>query len=87
MVEQISDWLRSTTLSWFVLNYPWVWSASETLHFIGLCLLFGVILIIDLRMLGMMKNVRFAALHRFLPWAISGFAINVVTGSIFCGDA
>jgi uncharacterized membrane protein len=35
----------------------WAWPASETLHFIGLTLLFGVVLLVDLRMLGMMNSV------------------------------
>jgi len=29
----------------FVLDHSWVWPACETLHFIGLCLLFGAVLI------------------------------------------
>jgi uncharacterized membrane protein len=45
--------------------------------------LIGVVLVFDLRMLGVMKNVPFSALHRLLPWAILGFGINVVTGMLF----
>jgi uncharacterized membrane protein len=67
----------------FVVGVPWMWPTCETLHFIGLCLLIGVVLIIDLRMLGVMKNVSFPALHRLLPWAILGFAINTLTGMLF----
>ena len=53
------------------------------MHFIGLTLLIGVVLLIDLRMLGVMRNVSFPALHRLLPWAILGFGINTVTGMMF----
>ena len=66
-----------------VVSSPWGWPSLETLHFIGLTLLIGVILLIDLRMLGVMKNVHFATLHRLLPWAIVGFGINVTTGMLF----
>lgn len=59
------------------------WPTCETLHFIGLCLLFGIAALIDLRMLGMMKSVPFAALHRLLPWGILGFGVNLVTGMLF----
>ncbi len=38
---------------------------------------------IDLRMLGVMKDVAFPALHRLLPWAILGFGTNLVTGMLF----
>lgn len=61
----------------------WGWPTCETLHFIGLSLLFGIATLIDLRMLGLMKGISFAALHRLLPWGILGFAINAVTGFLF----
>ena len=66
-----------------MVNLKWGWPASETVHFVGLCLLFGVVLLIDLRMLGFMKGIPFSALHRLLPWGVLGFALNVVTGILF----
>jgi hypothetical protein len=76
-------WLKTATVASFVTGNAWVWPASETLHFIGLCLLFGVVLLVNLRMLGMMKNVSFAAVHQLLPLAIVGFGINAFTGLLF----
>jgi hypothetical protein len=76
------EWLRSASVASFVIDYAWVWSICETLHFIGLVLLFSVV-VLNLRMLGVMKKVSFAALHRLLPWAIVGFAINSITGMMF----
>jgi len=64
-------------------NLKWGWPASETAHFIGLCLLFGVVLVVDLRMLGFMKGIPFSTLHRLLPWGVLGFGVNVVTGILF----
>ena len=64
-------------------NQKWAWAASETVHFIGLCLLFGVVLLVDLRMLGFLKGVSYSALHRLLPWGVLGFGVNVVTGMFF----
>jgi uncharacterized membrane protein len=75
--------LKASSIASFVTARAWTWPASETLHFIGLCLLFSAILPANLRMLGLMKNVPFAALHHLLPWAIVGFAINGVTGMLF----
>lgn len=66
-----------------MVNLKWGWPASETVHFVGLCLLFGVVLIVDLRMLGFMKSIPYSALHRLLPWGVLGFGINVVTGILF----
>lgn len=76
-------WLTAASIASFVTARAWTWPASETLHFIGLCLVFSVVLPANLRMLGVMKNVSFAALHRLLPWAIAGFAINAITGMLF----
>jgi uncharacterized membrane protein len=67
----------------WVQNVRWVWPACETLHFVGLCLLFGIATVVDLRVLGMMRGIPFAALHRLLPWGILGFGINLITGMLF----
>jgi uncharacterized membrane protein len=71
----------------YVRDTPWTWIAAETLHFIGLSLLIGVILLIDLRVLGFMPQVPFKALDRLLPWAMLGFALNVFTGMLFFAAA
>ena len=64
-------------------DHSWVWPASETIHFIGMALLFGVALMVNLRMLGVMKSIPFHALHRLLPLGILGFVLNVVSGMVF----
>ena len=66
-----------------MVEYKWAWAASETVHFIGLCLMFGVVLTVDLRMLGFMQGISFSTLHRLLPWGVLGFGVNVVTGMLF----
>ncbi len=71
------------TVGTFVTEVSWVWPTCETLHFVGLSLLFGIALVVDLRMLGMLRSVPFAALHRLLPWGILGFGLNLITGMLF----
>jgi uncharacterized membrane protein len=71
------------TVGGFVTDTPWVWPTCETLHFIGLSLLLGVVVVVDLRVLGVLKALSFASLHRLLPWAALGFGVNVVTGILF----
>ena len=66
-----------------VLDNPWVWPILEVLHFVGLCLLFGIILLVNLRLLGVVTGVAFADVNRLLPWAIAGLALNIVTGMLF----
>lgn len=77
-----------TTLakSWvvFVQDHSWVWPSCETLHFVGLSLLFGVVLTVNLRMLGIGKSVlSFEALYQLLPVGMIGFTLNLVTGMMF----
>ncbi len=71
------------TVGSFVTDTPWMWPTCETLHFVGLSLLCGVVFLVDLRVLGVMKGVSFASLHRLLPWAALGFGINIGTGMLF----
>jgi hypothetical protein len=61
----------------------WAWPAAETVHFLGLSLSFGVLLAVNLRILGVMKQVPFADVHRLLPWGMLGFGANLITGMFF----
>lgn len=67
----------------FVRDTPWLWPTLETLHFVGLSLLMGVLLLVNLRMLGFAKQLSLGAVDRLLPWAILGLGINIVTGMLF----
>lgn len=66
-----------------VTDATWIWPTCETLHFIGLCLLFGITAIVDFRVLGLLRGVPFQAVHRLLPWGVLGFGVNLVTGLLF----
>jgi hypothetical protein len=84
MIETVSAWLHSTRLSWAMAGgVPWLWPLCETLHFIGLALLMGVVSVFDLRMLGMAKELPLGPLQRLMPLAVLGFTINLVTGALF----
>ncbi|MBI4887404.1 MAG: hypothetical protein HY824_09940 [Acidobacteria bacterium] len=78
-----SGWLTSAAIGAFVTDFPWVWPAAETLHFLGLSLVLGVLLAVNLRILGAMKGLSFAQVHRLLPWGILGLGMNLITGMLF----
>lgn len=79
-----ASWLHHTPLSLaFQHQVRWLWPLCETLHFAGLALLLGAAGMFDLRLMGAMKRVPVSAVQEFLPWAIVGFSINLVTGLIF----
>jgi hypothetical protein len=67
----------------YVTGNTWVWPTCETLHFVGLSLLFTVVMLVDLRILGMAKRLSYASLYQLLPLGMLGFAINLVTGMFF----
>ena len=66
-----------------LMRTAWAWPIAESLHFLGLCLLVGAIGTFDLRLLGIARKVPIAAVHRFIPWGLAGFAINILTGTLF----
>ena len=71
--------LSAAIVDW-VGNRSWAFPAMETLHFLGMALLFGAVLLTALRVLGVTRTVPYAAFHRLLPLGVFGFVLNVVTG-------
>ena len=82
-MHALISWLHTTALSMFVASHSWVWPTCETLHFIGLILLIGNVGLLDLRMLGVVKDLPAKPLNRFVLWGVLGFAINLATGVVF----
>ena len=79
-----SKWLATTHLSHLMAGgWKWGWATCETLHFIGLSLLLGCVGVLDLRILGVAKNMPMGPVHKFVPWGVFGFVINLVTGALF----
>lgn len=52
-----------------------------TLHAIGMAIMVGLSLILDVRLLGYFAGIPVAALHRLLGIAWIGFGINFLSGS------
>jgi hypothetical protein len=75
--------LKATTVSHWMIQLSWLWPLCETLHFVGLALLVGVVGLLDLRLLGFVRRLPVAAVHSLIPWGILGFVINLATGVLF----
>lgn len=59
----------------------WAYPIVETFHIIGLATIFGSVLVVDLRLLGLSRTVSVARLARHaLPWTVGGFGLVLVTG-------
>ena len=58
----------------------WIFPALETVHFIGLCLLVGAMMVVDLRLMGVLRAGSVKSVLRFTRLAIAGFSINLLSG-------
>lgn len=70
-----------------LMNSAWGWPTVESLHFLGLSLLIGAVGLFDLRMLGVARGIPMGQLHRFIPWGVGGYLLNVSTGFLFVTSA
>ena len=82
-MDPFIEWLRATPLSQAINMSTWIWPFAETLHFIGLTLVIGIVGFFDLRLMGFFKKVPINAARELMPVAVGGFALNLITGLIF----
>jgi hypothetical protein len=76
-------WLASDYITKYQYRYAWAWKTLETIHFMGLCLLFGVVLVANMRLMGWLRSAPLEGIRRLLPWGVWGFVANSVTGMMF----
>ncbi len=74
--------LETTAIAEAIRTTPWMYPAFESLHYIGLAMLVGGIMLIDLRTLGVARTLQLRSMIGLLPWVWIGFLINVTTGSL-----
>jgi hypothetical protein len=81
--EAAAERFVAAAISRFVVYSTWASPAGETVHFLGMSLSIGVLLAVNLRILGVMRQVPFTHLHRLLPWGMLGLGANLITGMMF----
>ena len=68
-------------------DITWLFSACEAVHFIGLTIMAGALLIIDLRILGFIRQADHRTVEKLIPIAVVGFALNLISGvTLFASD-
>jgi len=82
-LDPFATWIQTTDLAFVMRDNRWLWAFCETVHFLGLAMMVGAIGILDLRMLGVAKQIPMKPLHRLVPWGIAGFLANLITGIMF----
>jgi disulfide bond formation protein DsbB len=81
-------WIQDSWLGVATRDIPWLFPTFETLHFLGLCILLGAMLIVDLRLLGVFADVEPAKIMRLSYVAAGGLLLNLVSGiGFFSADA
>ena len=73
---------RWTTVGRF-MHTAWGWPAAESVHFVGLSLLFGTLAVWDLRLLGVGRRIPVSSLHALVRWVLIGYALSVTSGVAF----
>ena len=76
------DWFEYTTLGIVVRESVWMFPVIEAVHLLGLCLLGGTVLTVDLRMLGLgLRRQAISELAGYLrPWLVGAVVLMLVTG-------
>lgn len=78
---QLGDAIARSALGAALRESVWLYPTVETLHIVGFALLFGSIVVVDLRLLGVRRDVALAPLLAFvLPVTLSSLVLVVPTG-------
>ena len=75
-------WLEGSALG-HVMRESGVWTYGivNLVHILGVCCLFGSVLILDLRLIGLWRNVGLSAISEpAVPVAVVGFAVAAASG-------
>ena len=82
VITAICVWLEQTGVGTTIRESLWLFPVIETVHIFGIILLVGATSILDLRLMGLTFRDESVSLiaGRFIPWALAGFIIQVVTG-------
>jgi hypothetical protein len=82
-MRELLQWIEATSLGHLMRESgPWTYAIVNTAHILGVATLFGAVLALDLRLLGLWKRVRLIDLSSVItPIGMSGFAIAALTGA------
>jgi hypothetical protein len=83
-ITDFLKWIEASRLATRIRDALWLFPLIESTHVIGLSLVFGTILIIDLRLLGVASTQRsFKQMASdILKWTWAAFALTVLTGTL-----
>ncbi len=79
---ELMAWLESSMLAEFLRGLGiWTYGLINLVHILGIAMLFGAIVLLDLRLLGLWRSIPVATLARpTVPMAATGFALAIASG-------
>jgi hypothetical protein len=84
------EWIEATSLGNTIRQSLWLFPVIEATHLLGLCVLGGAVLIVDLRMLGLgLKSHPIPHVARDArPWFVGALIVMLLTGwALFTSEA
>lgn len=77
----LAAWLQASTLARVLRGGVWLYPLVNVAHVLGVALLFGAVSVLDLRLLGLWRQVPLPTLARpTLAVAAAGFAVSAASG-------
>jgi hypothetical protein len=82
-MHDVFAWLESSALGTFMRDSgPWTYPVVNVIHVLGIATLFGAVLVLDLRLLGVGRRAPLAAISTVAaPVAMAGFALAAASGA------
>ena len=85
---EIFTWLESTSLAIWIGESLWGYPIALTAHSVGMAIMVGIVMVVDLRVAGYFSSLSFVGLRRAIKIAWCGFVVNVISGfSLFTSQA
>jgi hypothetical protein len=88
-LAQAAAWLEASALGATMRSTSWAYPTANLVHLLGLVLLIGPMLLLDLRLLGLGRQFALPAVSAVLTsWAVAGLGLLLATGVLlFAADA
>lgn len=75
------EWLEQSDLAIWVAESLWGYPIMISLHAMGLGVVVGTLIMVDLRVFGLFSGIPYSALRSLMRLAWAGFVVNLASGS------
>lgn len=80
-LHTFSEWLDGTSLSLQIKDAAWFVPTVQTVHIAAICVVIGSSLLLDLRLLGVARDIPISVyVQRYSPWIFVSVLVLLLTG-------